>query len=111
MIFLDQITHDFFASISLPLSQSQELPTHKGLSFLQLKYELLLSYCTHACFYLLLKAEGKPVQNHPVVKQLVGSLWLLVCGAGAALLCCCAAAVCCAAPRVVLGCAVQSKER
>ncbi len=54
--------------------QSGELSTSKGMSFLELKCQLLLSYCTHAVFYLLLKAEGggtTNVSSHPVIKQLV----------------------------------------
>lgn len=35
-----------------------ELPTSKGISYLELKFHLMLSYCTHICFYLLLKSEG-----------------------------------------------------
>jgi len=47
------------------------LPTDKGHSFLECKQQILLMYCTHIVFYLLLKAEGKPVKDHPVIKQLV----------------------------------------
>jgi len=48
-----------------------KFPTEKGLSFLECKQQTLLMYCTHVVFYLLLKAEGKPVKDHPVIKQLV----------------------------------------
>jgi len=41
------------------------------LAFLETKAQLLLSYCMHVSFYLLLKAEGKPVANHPVIDRLV----------------------------------------
>lgn len=41
----------------------------EGISFLQLKHQLLLSYCIHVTFYLLLKTEGKSVSNHPVIKR------------------------------------------
>ncbi len=47
------------------------LATTDGISFLQMKHQLLLSYCIHIAFYLLLKAEGKSVQQHPVIKRLV----------------------------------------
>lgn len=41
------------------------------LAFLETKAQLLLSYCMHVSFYLLLKAEGKSVANHPVIDRLV----------------------------------------
>ena len=40
------------------------------MSYLEMKYNLLMSYCTFLAFYLLLKVEGKPVENHPVVNEL-----------------------------------------
>lgn len=40
------------------------------MSYLEMKYNLLMSYCTFLAFYLLLKVEGKPVENHPVVHKL-----------------------------------------
>lgn len=45
--------------------------TSQGLSYLEVKYHLLLSYCINICFYLLLKTEGRSVKNHPVIEQLV----------------------------------------
>ena len=44
--------------------------TAAGMSYLEMKYNLLMSYCTFLAFYLLLKVEGKPVDNHPVIYKL-----------------------------------------
>jgi hypothetical protein len=38
---------------------------------LEAKHLLLLHYCTSISFYLLLKAEGRPVHAHPVINRLV----------------------------------------
>lgn len=45
------------------------LATSEGLSYLEAKHLLLLSYCSHIVFYLLLKAEGRPVRDHPVITR------------------------------------------
>lgn len=42
------------------------------MSYLEAKHLLLLSYCIHIVFYLLLKAEGRPVRDHPVIARSVG---------------------------------------
>lgn len=47
------------------------LATEEGVSYLEAKHMLLLSYVGAIVFYLLLKAEGKPVAGHPVVTRLV----------------------------------------
>eukprot|EP00727_Mastigamoeba_balamuthi_P012537 m51a1_g7906 putative small nucleolar RNA U3 (665) ;mRNA; f:161966-164509 len=48
-----------------------ELPTGQGVSFLELKYQLLVQYCTNIAFYLALKAKGEEVKDHPVIAELV----------------------------------------
>ena len=53
------------------LEKTKDLPASKGLGFLQLKYHLLLNYCTNITFYLMLKCDGKRIENHPVIDQLV----------------------------------------
>ena len=40
------------------------------MSYLEMKYNLLMSYCTFLSFYLLLKVEGKAVEDHPVIGRL-----------------------------------------
>lgn len=40
------------------------------MSYLEMKYNLLMSYCTFLSFYLLLKLEGKQVEGHPVIFKL-----------------------------------------
>ena len=48
-----------------------DIVTSEGISFLELRNHLLLNYCLNLNFYLLLKAEGRPVEDHPVVEELV----------------------------------------
>jgi hypothetical protein len=40
------------------------------MSYLEMKYNLMMSYCTFLAFYLLLKVEGKKVEEHPVIYRL-----------------------------------------
>lgn len=44
---------------------------NEGLSYLEVKHHLLLQYCMCIVFYLMLKLEGKPVKDHPVILRLI----------------------------------------
>ena len=48
-----------------------DFATEDGISYLDTKYLLMLSYCSSIVFYLLLKAEGRSVKDHPVIERLV----------------------------------------
>ena len=51
--------------------QAKEIQsTAAGMSYLEMKYNLMISYCTFLSYYLLLKLEGKKVENHPVILRL-----------------------------------------
>lgn len=59
-------------SAQVPLRErisSGKLATSNGVSYLEVKLHLLLSYCTSLSFYLLLKAEGRSIKDHPVVEK------------------------------------------
>jgi len=57
--------------------RSGQLPTSKGVSYLEVKNQLLLNYCMNLCFYLALKASGRRVKDHPVITQLLRTRTLL----------------------------------
>jgi hypothetical protein len=40
-------------------------------AFVDLKHQLTVAYVNHVLFYLLLKAEGRSVKDHPVMQQLL----------------------------------------
>jgi len=51
--------------------------TESGLSYLRVKFQLLLNYCMNVSYYLLLKSQGKPIENHGVIQHLVHTRVLL----------------------------------
>ncbi|KAL1915445.1 uncharacterized protein VTP21DRAFT_6569 [Calcarisporiella thermophila] len=51
-------------------AQSGEIKTSKGISLLEVKYNLLLQYITNLAFLVLLKLDGKKIEDHPVIDSL-----------------------------------------
>jgi hypothetical protein len=47
------------------------LSTAAGLSYLEAKHLLLLQHCMCIVAYLMLKAEGRSVADHPVIARCV----------------------------------------
>ncbi|KAK1936381.1 hypothetical protein X943_003079 [Babesia divergens] len=45
--------------------------TKDGMEYLELRNELMLMYVTYLSYYLLLKAHGISVENHPVINRLL----------------------------------------
>ncbi|ESQ36113.1 hypothetical protein EUTSA_v10008245mg [Eutrema salsugineum] len=51
--------------------KANSFPTADGMSYLEAKHLLLLSYCQCLVYYLLRKAKGFSIDGHPVVRSLV----------------------------------------
>lgn len=50
---------------------SKEIDTSKGLSFLEVKYHILLEYITNLAFVMYRKLDGQSIQDHPAVVSLI----------------------------------------
>ncbi|XP_027356051.1 neuroguidin [Abrus precatorius] len=48
-----------------------QYPTADGFSYLEAKNMLLLNYCQSLVYYLLRKAKGLSIEDHPVVRSIV----------------------------------------
>ncbi|XP_028663525.2 something about silencing protein 10 [Erpetoichthys calabaricus] len=55
----------------LEMVNNGKIPPGEGASYLQMKHQLYLNYCTNISFYLVLKARRTPVHNHPVIERLL----------------------------------------
>lgn len=47
------------------------MPTANGVTYLEVKLQLLLSYCASLALYLSLKTRGESIIDHPVIDKLV----------------------------------------
>ncbi|EOA38180.1 hypothetical protein CARUB_v10009657mg [Capsella rubella] len=66
---LDVVTSKVEALTAMVKANS--FPTTDGISYLEAKNLLLLSYCQCIVYYLLRKAKGFSIDGHPVVRSLV----------------------------------------
>ncbi|KAG0358354.1 hypothetical protein BGZ54_010462 [Gamsiella multidivaricata] len=51
--------------------ESKEIDTSKGLSFLEVKYHILLEYITNLSFVMYRKLNGQSIRDHPAVISLI----------------------------------------
>ncbi|XP_039156723.1 something about silencing protein 10-like isoform X2 [Eucalyptus grandis] len=70
---LNDAVEELESRINLLLSKvkGRESTTKGGSRYLEVKQVLLLAYCQAITFDLLLKSEGQPVRDHPVIACLV----------------------------------------
>lgn len=48
-----------------------EIKTSKGVSFLEVKYQLMLQYITQLAYIVHMKLSGRSIHQHPVIESLV----------------------------------------
>lgn len=58
-----------FTALMARADRAPPRPCLQGLSYLEVKHLMMLHYCAHIVFYILLKAEGRPVRDHPVMQR------------------------------------------
>jgi U3 small nucleolar RNA-associated protein 3 len=61
----------------LEVARKRQLTNDGGVRLLELKLQLLLSYCINLAFYLMLKSQGRAVRTHPVIDALLRHRLLL----------------------------------
>ncbi|XP_057437217.1 uncharacterized protein LOC130729456 [Lotus japonicus] len=66
---LDVVRHKI-QSLTAKVKEGQ-YPTADGFSYLEAKNLLLLNYCQSLVYYLLRKAKGFSIEEHPVVRSIV----------------------------------------
>jgi len=63
---LKEIIQDFSKRI-----EENPLPTDEGVSYLNVKFHMILCYLINLGYYLLCKSRGTPLKDHPVMLQLL----------------------------------------
>eukprot|EP01084_Bolivina_argentea_P301387 519949_1 len=51
--------------------------TKNGMSLLDVKFHLLIMYCSKLCVYISMRAKGESVANHELLNQLAICSWIL----------------------------------
>lgn len=51
--------------------ENKAINTSKGVSFLEVKYQLMLQYVLQLAYFVHLKISGKQIENNPVISSLV----------------------------------------
>ncbi|KAG4104832.1 Sas10/Utp3/C1D family-domain-containing protein [Neocallimastix lanati (nom. inval.)] len=51
--------------------EDEDFELSKGISFLDVKYNVMLSYIINLSYYFMLKLDGQKIENHPVILQLI----------------------------------------
>ena len=52
-------------------NEKQKLETQHGMSYLEMKYNLMLNYCQFLSAYLLMKLECRDdISEHPIIERL-----------------------------------------
>ncbi|ESQ38991.1 hypothetical protein EUTSA_v10001371mg [Eutrema salsugineum] len=70
---LNDAVEELETKINPVMSKLKEggIPLNGGTRYLEVKQLLLLAYCQSITFYFLLKSEGQPIRDHPVLARLV----------------------------------------
>ncbi|KAL6578177.1 hypothetical protein OROMI_010505 [Orobanche minor] len=68
---LDRVTPLVDKAFMINDIRGRERAKKGGMHYLEVKQHLLQSFCQAITFYLLLKSEGQPVRDHPVIDRLV----------------------------------------
>ncbi|EAR99694.3 Sas10 carboxy-terminal domain protein (macronuclear) [Tetrahymena thermophila SB210] len=67
-ISISEVTDKLFPIMDV--EEAKKILPGKGQNFLEIRYEILISYTMCILFYLLLKSKGKITNNHPVLDKL-----------------------------------------
>eukprot|EP00347_Sterkiella_histriomuscorum_P015215 403357875 len=69
---VDNLNNKLKPMMQKVFDKNSGLETKHGMTYLEMKYNLLSSYCQFLSFYLLLKLEGnQDIESHPVVDRLL----------------------------------------
>ncbi|CDW91128.1 UNKNOWN [Stylonychia lemnae] len=69
---VDNLNNKLKPMMQRVFDKNSGIETKHGMTYLEMKYNLLSSYCQFLQFYMLLKLEGHPnINKHPVIKRLL----------------------------------------